>query len=96
MLIAVLCLTALAPGVATAWLLRARGPLIATLAGAAVTAALPFLLLVSLIVFPPLGLVVAILAVIAALTAYDRGRLWAATAWTGIALVASAYAGWPR
>lgn len=96
MLIAVLCLAALAPGAATAWLLRARGTLIAVLAGAAVAVSLPFLLLVSLAVFPPLGLAVAAIAGLAALKAYDGGRVWIATAWVGAMLLASACAGWPR
>lgn len=96
MLIAVLCLAALAPGAATAWLLRARGTLIAILAGAAVTVSLPFLLLMTLAVFPPLGLIVAALAGLAALKAYDDGRVWTATVWAGAMVIACACAGWPR
>lgn len=96
MLIAALCLAALIPGAATAWLLRARGALIAVLAGAAVTVSLPFLLLVSLAVFPPLGLIVAALAGVAALRAYDDGRVVAATAYAGVLAIACACAGWPR
>jgi hypothetical protein len=94
MLIAVLCLAALAPGAATAWLLRDRGQPIAVLAGAGVTVGLPFLLLVSLVAFPPLGLVVAAVAGLAALRAYDDGRVWIATAWAAATLAASACAGW--
>lgn len=96
MLIAVLCLAALIPGAATAWLLRARGTLIAVLAGAAVAVSLPFLLLVSLAVFPPLGVAVAALAGVAALRAYDDGRVWIGTVWVGAMLIACACAGWPR
>lgn len=93
MLIAVFCLAALIPGAATAWLLRARGTLIAALAGAAVAVSLPFLLLMSLAVFPPLGVVVAAVAGLAALRAYDDGRVWIATAWAGAMLIACACAG---
>lgn len=96
MLIAVFCLAALIPGAATAWLLRARGTLIAVLAGAGVAVSLPFLLLVSLAVFPPLGVIVAVLAGLAALKAYDDGRVWIGTVWVGAMLIACACAGWPR
>ncbi|MFF7947000.1 hypothetical protein [Streptomyces griseorubiginosus] len=94
MLIALLCLAALAPGVATAWLLRKRGHLIAVLAGAGVTVSLPFLLALSLVVFPPLGILVAALAGIAALNAYEEGHLWVATAWGSVVVVACACSGW--
>lgn len=94
MLIAVLCLAALAPGAATAWLLRTRGTLIAVLAGAAVTVSLPFLLLMSLAVFPPLGLVVASIAGLTALRAYDDGRVWIATAWAAVMAAALGCVGW--
>jgi len=94
MLIALLCLAALAPGVATGWLLRKRGHFIACLAGAAVTVSLPFLLALSLVVFPPLGILVAALAGIAALNAYEKGHLWVATAWAGVVVVACACSGW--
>lgn len=89
-----LCTAALAPGVATAWLLRRRGWLLATLAGLGVTVSVPFLLLVSLVVFPPLGFVLGAGAVFAALRCYDDGRIWAATAWAGAAMVAFACSGW--
>ncbi len=94
MLIAFLCLAALAPGVATAWLLRKRGHLIASLAGAGVTVSLPFLLALSLVVFPPLGILIAALAGIAGLDAYEKGHLWVATAWAGVVVVACACSGW--
>ncbi|ELP67623.1 hypothetical protein STRTUCAR8_08584 [Streptomyces turgidiscabies Car8] len=96
MLIAVLCLAALAPGAATAWLLRERGTLIAVLAGAGVTVSLPFLLACSLVAFPPLGVAIAAVAALAALKAYDDGRVWIGTAWTAAMLIACACAGWPR
>lgn len=94
MLLALVCLAALAPGLATAWVLRSRGRLIATLAGAGVTVSLPFLLLISLVVFPPLGVAVGVGAVFAAMDAYDRGRPAIATAWVGLAAVALACSGW--
>ena len=98
LLITALCLAGLVPGAVTAWYTRRRGYSrnMAALAGAAVTTALPFLLLCSLIVFPPLGYALAVLSVLAALKAYDRGRIWAATAWAGLAAVATACAGWFR
>jgi hypothetical protein len=96
MLLVLLTLAALAPGIATSWLLRRHGPLIAVLAGAGVAFALPFLLVVSLVLFPPLGIVLAAGAGIAALEAYDRGKVWMATAWAGVMALASACAGWPR
>lgn len=94
MLLALLCLAALAPGLASAWMLRKRGRLIACLAGAGVTVSLPFLLLMSLIVFPPLGILVGAFAGIVGLDAYDKGRLWVATAWAGVVVVACACSGW--
>lgn len=94
MLLALLCLAALAPGVATGWLLRRRGTLVAVLAGAAVTVSLPFLLALSLVVVPPLGILVAALAGLAALNAYEKGHLWVATAWGSVVVVACACSGW--
>jgi hypothetical protein len=94
LLITLLVLAGLAPGVATAWFLRRRGRLISLLAGAGVTVSLPFLLLVTLVVVPPLGFVLGFLAGAAALRAYDDGRVLIATAWAGAAVVAVGCAGW--
>lgn len=94
LIITLLVLAGLAPGVATAWFLRTRGTLIAVLAGAGVTVSLPFLLLCSLIVFPPLGFALGGVAALAALRAFDDGRVWVATAWAGAAVVAVGCAGW--
>jgi len=94
MLIPLLAAAALAPGLATTWLLRHRGWTLAVLAGVGVTVSLPFLLLSSLIAFPPLGFLVGGAAVLAALSAYDRGAIWVATAWAATAVVAFACAGW--
>lgn len=95
MLIALLAVAALAPGLATTWRLRHRGWALALLAGVGITAALPFLLLASLIAFPPLGLIVSAVSAVAALKAYDDGRIWFATAWASMAVVATACTGWP-
>jgi hypothetical protein len=94
LLITLLVLAGLAPGVATAWFLRRRGTLISLLAGAGVTVSLPFLLLVTLVAVPPLGFVLGGLAAVAALQAYDDGRVWVATAYAGAAVVALGCAGW--
>lgn len=94
LIIVILCLAALAPGVATVWLLRDRGWLVAALGGLGVTVSVPFLLLVSLVVFPPLGFLIGGGAVLAALKAYDDGRVWVASAWAAAAVLALACAGW--
>ncbi|MEU1478912.1 hypothetical protein [Streptomyces sp. NPDC005760] len=94
LLITLLVLAGLAPGVATAWFLRRHGRLISLLAGAGVTVALPFLLLVTLVAVPPLGFALGLLAAAAALRAVDDGRVWVATAWAGVAVVAISCAGW--
>jgi hypothetical protein len=94
LLITLLVLAGLAPGVATAWFLRQRGPLIAVLAGAGVTVSLPFLLLCSLVVFPPLGFALGAAATIAAVKAFDDGRVWVGLAYAGAAVVALGCAGW--
>ncbi|WP_439947198.1 hypothetical protein [Streptomyces sp. BBFR109] len=96
MLLLLICAAGLAPGLATAWLARRRGrswPL-AVAAGAAVTAALPALLVLALLSIPPLALFLAAGAVLAALNAYDDGRVWTATAWAWTAAVCMACAGW--
>ncbi|MFI5685879.1 hypothetical protein [Streptomyces sp. NPDC051636] len=97
LLITVLCLAGLAPGLATVWLVRRRSSwLLAVLAGVAVTVALPFLLLTSLVLFPPLGIAVGLAAALAALRAYDRGRIWSATVWAGVTALAVSCARWWR
>lgn len=95
MLLALLLTTAaLAPGILTAVRLRHLGWPLAVLAGTAVTVCVPFLLISSLVVFPPLGFLVAVAAVLAALSAYGDGRIWHATAWAALAVLACACAGW--
>ncbi|HEY6114865.1 MAG TPA: hypothetical protein VI172_02805 [Candidatus Dormibacteraeota bacterium] len=89
-----LTVTALTPGVITVIRLRARGWPIAVLAGLGVTLSIPFVALSCILLFPPLGLAVGILAVVAALNAYDAGRIWTATTWATIAVVALGCAGW--
>ncbi|MFI0233135.1 hypothetical protein [Streptomyces sp. NPDC017086] len=93
MLIALLA-AALLPGAITTWLMRRRGWAIALLAGIGATAALPFLLLATLVLFPPLGFVVGIAAGLAALDAFGAGRIWTATALATVSAVALACAGW--
>jgi hypothetical protein len=88
-----LVLAGLAPGIATAWLLRRRGWPLALLAGLGVTVSLPGLLLLAMVAFPPLGIAVAFGSLIAAIRAYDDGRVWIATAWTAATAVALACAG---
>lgn len=94
LLLVVLCLAALAPGAATVWLLWHRGRLIAVLAGLGVTVSVPFLLIVSLVLFPPLGFLLGAGAAVLAIRYYDDGRVWAATAWAAIATLAVTCAGW--
>ncbi|MEU6597879.1 hypothetical protein [Streptomyces flaveolus] len=93
MLLALLA-AVLVPGVITAWLLRHRGWGIALLAGAAATAALPFVLVCSLVVFPPLGFALGIAAALAALDAFDAGRVWVGTVLAAASVIALACAGW--
>lgn len=96
LLFLVICLAGLAPGLATAWYVRHRGYSrnMAALAGAAITASLPFLLLLTMAVFPPLGFCIGLMAAGLALTAYDDGKIWIATAWATVAAVALACSGW--
>lgn len=89
-----LLIAALIPGVATTIQLRARGWPLAILAGLGVTCSIPFVALSCLVVFPPLGLAVAALALVAALNAYDAGRIWTATLYGTLAVVAVGCAGW--
>ncbi|MGI5408704.1 hypothetical protein ACQEV9_18160 [Streptomyces chartreusis] len=88
MILALLLAAALVPGAATAWTLRHRGWALACAAGAAVTISLPGLAVSVLVLFPPLGLAAALACTIAALRAYDDGRVWAGTAWTAAAALA--------
>ncbi|MFF9215601.1 hypothetical protein [Streptomyces viridosporus] len=89
----VLVLAGLVPGLATVWLLRRRGWVLALLAGLGVTVSLPGLLLVAMIAFPPLGIAVALAALVAALRAYDDGRVLIGTAWAATAVIALGCAG---
>ncbi|WP_394434529.1 hypothetical protein [Streptomyces sp. SGAir0957] len=93
LLLAAICLAGLAPGVATAWLLRGRGWPLAIAAGLGVTLVLPASLIAAMILCPPLGLAVALAAIAEALHAYDDGRIWIATAWAGTAALALACTG---
>lgn len=87
----------LAPGVfAAVWVQRRYGWAWAVLAGAAVTALGISLLLALVVASAPLGLALMVACLLAALKAYDDGRLNAATGWTGLALLLAAITGWPR
>lgn len=96
LLLAALCLAGLTPGIATGWYLHHKGHgwLLAAGAGTAVTLAMPAALLAPLVLFPPIGVVVGVLAVIAALHAYDEGRVWVAAVWAAAATIALSCAGW--
>lgn len=96
MLIALAAVLGLAPGLATAWLLRGRGwhPAAVALAGACVTVLTVVGLLVSLAVLAPLAIFATTGCVLAALRAYDRGRLLTATGWMSLAAVCMWCAGW--
>lgn len=89
MLLLALCIAGLAPGAATVWLLHQRGWLLAIAAGVGVTVSLPGLLIVAMIWFWPLAAAVAGGAAVCACQAYDDGRLWAATVWVSVVLVAA-------
>lgn len=93
MLLLVICLAGLSPGIATAWLLRHRGWLLATAAGLAVTVALPGLLLLAVIAMPPLGYLIAALSAAVAVRAYDDGRVFVGTSWAVVVVAAFACAG---
>lgn len=95
MLLAALCLAALAPGIATSWYIHRRhGWPLALMAGVSVTVSLPLLLISSLIAFPPLGFAAGAAAGLAAMKAYDDGKIWYGTVWAATAAVAFACAGW--
>ncbi|WP_075737522.1 hypothetical protein [Streptomyces acidiscabies] len=95
MLLALIIVAAgLAPGVAAGWYTHRRhGWPLAALAAAGATACLPFLLLVALTVFPPLGFAIGVGTALAALRAYDEGRVWIATALVAAAMLAFSCAG---
>ncbi|MEU6661241.1 hypothetical protein [Streptomyces sp. NPDC046821] len=95
MLLAI-CLAGLLPGIATAWLLRERGWLLASLAGLGIALWLPATLAATMVLFPPLGLAVAAVAAVAGLHAFDEGRVWIATAWAATACLALTCAGVAR
>ena len=87
----------LAPGVYAAVRVQARhGWWWAIAAGVGVTFLGIALLLATVVAFAPLGLVLMVVCLLAALRAYDAGRLSAATAWTTVALLFAAVTGWPR
>ncbi|MFD8805587.1 hypothetical protein [Streptomyces sp. NPDC059597] len=92
LLLAVLVLS-LACGLCTAWCIsRTHSLTIGAAAGAAVTVVVPLLLLLSMVAAPPLGFAVALGSVLAALNAYDHGRVLSATTWAAIAALAMACA----
>ncbi len=96
LLLAVICLAGLIPGTATGWYLRTRNqswPL-SIAAGLGVTLAMPFLLFMTLALFPAIGAAVAVVACIAALYAYDKGRVWVAGAYAVTAFAALYCATW--
>ncbi|QZZ32604.1 hypothetical protein A7X85_10010 [Streptomyces sp. ST1015] len=94
MLVLILVAAGLGPGVAAGWYVQRRhGWPLAVLAGIGATTCLPFLLLTMLIVFPPLGFAAGVGAGIAALRAYDEGRIWVGTALVGVMMVALSCAG---
>ncbi|MFF7553585.1 hypothetical protein ACFZA9_11945 [Streptomyces olivaceus] len=93
MLLLAICLAGLTPGIATTWLLHRHGWPLAILAGIAVTVSIPGLLLVAMIAMPPLGYLIAAVAVFAAVRAFDDGRIWVACAWATVLATAIACAG---
>ncbi|MFJ6667439.1 hypothetical protein [Streptomyces sp. NPDC091383] len=96
MLLPLIVAACLVPGALTVWLLRQHGWGVATLAGVGVTVAFPALLVSGMLVFPPLGYAIGAAATLAALRDYDTGRLWHATTWATVAVIAMACARWSR
>ncbi|WP_445524781.1 hypothetical protein [Streptomyces cyslabdanicus] len=96
MLFLAICLAGLAPGLATVWLVHSRGHswALAIAAGVGVTACLPLLLLAAVLAWPPAAYAITAVAVLAALKAYDDGRVLIASAWATAAVAAYACAGW--
>lgn len=93
MLLLVICLAGLSPGIATVWLLRHHGWLLATAAGLAVTVSLPGLLVLAMVAMPPLGYVIAACSAAVAVKAYDEGRVLVGTAWAVVVVASFACAG---
>ncbi|MEU9400566.1 hypothetical protein [Streptomyces sp. NPDC048242] len=90
-----LLLIPLTCGVCTAWCIsRTHSLAVAATAGAAVTVVVPLLLLLAMVAAPALGFAVALGSALAALTAYDKGRIVSATTWAAIAALAMACATW--
>ncbi|TGZ14722.1 hypothetical protein DV517_62050 [Streptomyces sp. S816] len=96
MLLALVAAACLVPGALTAWLLRHHGPGVAILAGIGATVMLPFVLISGMLAFPPLGYLIGAAATLAALRDYDTGRLWHATTWATVAVIAVSCARWSR
>lgn len=97
LLFVALVLGALLPGLVVAWRVRLhRGWWVAVLAGIAVTVGVAGFVLVSLIVLAPLAIALATVAGVAALHAYDRGRLLLATLWVSTMAVFLWCAGWTQ
>lgn len=95
MLIIAIALAGLAPGVFTAWRVhRLHGWIPAILAGTGVTIALVAGLLISLAMVPGLAVIVAAGCLFAALRDFDRGHIFFACAWVGLAAVFMSCAGW--
>lgn len=92
MLYALLAVACLAPGAITAWRLRHRGWSLALLAAVGVTAALPLIVISGMVAFPPLGIAIGAASTLAALRDYDSGKIWRATSWATIAVIAFACA----
>ena len=97
LLVVLLAAFGLAPGVFTAVRLHARfGWVKAALAGVGVTLLGAVGLLAALVELTPLAVVAAAACLLLGLRAYDRGRLFAATAWTSLAVLLASLAGWRR
>lgn len=97
LLFVALVLGALLPGLFVAWRVRPHhGWRVAVLAGTAVTVGVAGFVLVSLIVLAPLAIALATVAGVAALHAYDRGRLLLATLWVSTMAVFLWCAGWTQ
>lgn len=87
----------LAPGVYAAVKVHARhGWAWAVLAGVGVTFLGIALLLATVVAFAPLGLVLMVVCLLAALRAYDQGRVITASGWASLVFLLAAVTGWPR
>lgn len=97
LLFVALALGALMPGVFVAWRVRPRhGWVRAILAGTAVVLGVTGFALVSLIALAPLAIALTTASAVAALHAYDRGRLVLATLWVSTMAVCLWCAGWTQ